>query len=430
MHSKTNDDSSVIHSLVNFTFIGCVFLALGSIHLPYIDIYYYYIFVIILFPLLLFRYSTIDRSIFFVSIYLLIVGLVNVLLGNNTAFSFFKVYIGCFIFYYLFYLIIKYKNFNINLLFRLYYKFAIFHAYIGVFQFFSYLIGFSLGYDYSWFGLRVMVPSYIGGIALYPINALTGEPAAFVFVQSAALYMAIIKLFKPSSLINGTKFDALLIIFSFLLSQSSTGYFAFFISIMLIFTRSISVKTVILALISLPVTLISLINLVPKFQSRLSTIVSLITGSMVVYAAERENAAGSSLILFNHFLIAKKNASNHFFGTGLGSHHLAFQRYNELQTWFTGYGLDSMILNENDASSLFNRILSEMGYFGIIALFYFLYKFYLRTGSNTLIIINHASLVVIFTALLRSGHYFILGLPFFVLSYYYSSKQSHINSSI
>jgi len=297
-------------------------------------------------------------------------------------------------------------------------------------QLFSYAIGFKFGYDYTWLGLRVMAPSEIAGTVLYPINALTGEPAAFVFVQSAAMYLALVKIFKAKAPIIGSKLDAFIILITFLLSQSSTGYFALFISIGLVFSNSISFKKIFVAGFVLSVTLYSLVNFVPKFQSRFITIISLITGKIYVDATYGENAAGSSLILFNHFLIANQNAKDHPFGTGMGSHHLAFERYNFLKTWFTGYGPDSVVLNVHDASSLFNRILSEMGYIGIVAMFFFLVKFFLKNGYYEFVIINNASLVVLFTALLRSGHYFICGLPFFFLCYYYSKVLSErYNSS-
>jgi hypothetical protein len=375
-------------------------------------------------------YRKIDKWILIGFSYLLIIGLVNVLLGNNELPQFFKVYSGAFVFFLLFYYIIKYKDFNLWSLFQLYYKIAVFHAYIGLIQFFSFLIGFKYGYDFSWFGARTMKPDEIAGLLVYPIHGLVSEPAAFVIVQSAAIYFAIGRFLKSNVSKIGSYSDAIIIITTFIFSLSSTGYFALFVAILLLFSKQLNLKRVIAACFVLPGMVFLLYTSVPKFQERFNTMFLLMAGRIYVDATYGEDTAGSTLILVNHFLVAKENAGDHFFGTGLGSHHVAFQRYNTLETWFTGYGPHSMLLNENDASSLFNRILSEMGYIGVFAVFVFLIKFYI--GKNLLLWsqINHSSLVVILTLLLRGGHYFILGLPFFVLAYYYSSKLSKTNSSM
>lgn len=418
-----------MNRLVEISFISCIFLSLNSIPLGFVDFYYYYLVVIVVFPILFVMYRKVDKWILFGFSYLLIIGLLNVILGNNELSQFIKVYIGAFVFFLLYYYIIKYKNFDLWYLFRIYYRFAVFHAYIGLIQFLSYLVGFKYGYDFSWFGARTMRPDEIAGLLVYPIHALVSEPAAFVIVQSAAMYFAIGRFLKSNSAKIGSYADAIVIISTFILSLSSTGYFALFIILILLFSKQLNFKRIIAACIVLPGMIFLLYTSVPKFQERFNTMFLLMAGRIYVDATYGEDAAGSSLILANHFLVASENAKNHFFGTGLGSHHVAFQRYNKIEAWFTGYGPNSMLLNENDASSLFNRILSEMGYVGILAVFIFLMKFYIKDESVPWIAINHSSLVVILTLLLRGGHYFILGLPFFILSYYYSSKLSNINSS-
>lgn len=415
-----------MNRLVEIAFVSCVFLSLNSIPLGFVDFYYYYIIVLLAFPLLFIMYRQADQWILLGFGYLLIVGLLHVVLGNNELNQFLKVYVGALVFFLLYYFIIKYKNFDLWYLFRLYYKFAVFHAYVGLTQFISYLIGFKPGYDFSWFGARTMRPDEIAGFLVYPIHALASEPAAFVIVQSAALYFAIGRFLKSNSAKIGTYADALVIISTFILSLSSTGYFALFVSLVLLFSKQLNFKRIAAACIVLPGMLFLLYTSVPKFQERANTMFLLMAGRIYVDATYGEDAAGSSLILVNHFLVAKENAKNHFMGTGLGSHHVAFKRYNKLEAWFTGYGPNSMLLNENDASSLFNRILSEMGYVGIFAVLIFLIRFYIPSELATLTAINHASLVFILTMLLRGGHYFLLGLPFYVLSYYYSSKFSKV----
>lgn len=413
-----------MNKLVEISFITCIFLSLNSIPLGFIDFYYYYIVVIILFPVLFLTYLKIDKWILIWFSYLFIIGIFNVLLGNNELSQFLKVYIGAFIFFLLYYYIIKYKEFDLWYLFSLYYRVAIFHAYIGLIQFLSFLIGFKYGYDFSWFGADTMRPSSIAGILVYPIHGFVSEPAAFVIVQSAALYFAIGKFINSNVFKLGNYLSAIVIIFTFIFCLSSTGYFALFVALILLFVKKLTIKRMIAASIVMPSLIFTLYISVPKFQERFNTLFLLMAGRIYVDATYGEDAAGSSLVLFNHFLVAKENANNHFMGTGIGSHHVAFSKYNRLEAWFTGYGPYAKLLNEHDASSLFSRVLSEMGYVGILAVFFFLFKFYISQESVPWIYVNHASLIVILTLLLRGGHYFILGLPFFILSYYYSSKLS------
>ncbi len=418
-----------MNKLVEASFVACIFLSLNSIHLEFIDFYFYYVLVAITFPLLFIKYRSVDKWILIWFLYLLAVGMFNVFLGNNELSQFIKVYVGAFVFFIFYYYIIKYKNFNLWYLFNLYYRFAVIHAYVGLIQFFSFLIGFKYGYNFSWFGADVMKPSSIAGLLVYPIHGFVSEPAAFVIVQSVALYFAIGRFIKSNTHKVASYLDAIIIAFTYIFCLSSTGYFALFIILILLFSKKLNFKKIIAASVVLPGMLLLLYFSVPKFQERFNTLFLLMAGRIYVDATYGEDAAGSSIVLFNHFLVAKENASNHFLGTGLGSHHLAFYRYNRLKTWFTGYGPYPKLLNEHDASSLFNRILSEIGYIGVIAVFVFLFKFYLRKDIGIWIHINHASLVVIATLLLRGGHYFILGLPFFILSYYYSFKLSQTKLS-
>lgn len=394
-----------------------------SINLGFVDFYYYYIFIIFSFPILLYKHRSIDLWLAIVLIYLLILGIVNVFFNYNDTPSVVKNILGVSVAFWFYYLIIKNNEFDLTYLFRIYYKFAFFTAIIGFFQFFSYILGFKYGYDLSWLGLRVMRPDEIAGFTFYPIHSLTGEPSAYAFLLSPAIYISICRI-SNSGFQIGSKFMAWVILLSYILSQSSTGYFAILISIAVININRANFIKLFLAILLLPISIFLLIAVSTKFQDRLFSTFQLFTGSLIVDASNINEAHGSSLVLFNHFLIALKNAIDHPFGTGIGSHHLTFEKYNTLHVWFTGYGSGGILLNENDASSLFNRVLSEMGFVGIFFVILFIYHNFLKSnkGYPELILINHASLIALFTALLRNGHYFIFGLPFFIFCYFYSAK--------
>jgi len=84
-----------------------------------------------------------------------------------------------------------------------------------------------------------------------------------------------------------------------------------------------------------------------------------------------------------------------------------------------------MFLNREGGSSLFLRILSEMGLFGILVFFYFLFRFYLpkrKDRMDYLWVISSAVLVMFLIRLIRAEHYFSGGLFFFFWLYYFTWK--------
>ena len=130
---------------------------------------------------------------------------------------------------------------------------------------------------------------------------------------------------------------------------------------------------------------------------------------------------GSSLTLYNNYHIAVENfKSNFLFGTGLGSHPIASNKYSLTKNLKT-FGFQ---LNYADANSMFLRIMSETGLFGMILFLGILFKCFIRkptgnTGTNHWLISN-ALLVLIMLNLFRQGHYFMNGFPFYVWLYIYN----------
>ncbi|MFM7105010.1 MAG: hypothetical protein ACKOW8_05765, partial [Flavobacteriales bacterium] len=109
---------------------------------------------------------------------------------------------------------------------------------------------------------------------------------------------------------------------------------------------------------------------------------------------------------------------NPLFGTGLGSHPTAFDRYSLTNL----EGAVQIDFNNMDANSMFLRLLSETGLYGVsIMLFILLRNFIFRGNSvneeNWLISNSLALIILIY--LIRQGHYFINGFPLFVWMYYY-----------
>ena len=105
----------------------------------------------------------------------------------------------------------------------------------------------------------------------------------------------------------------------------------------------------------------------------------------------------------------------------MGSHPVAFKKYSITQN----IGIYGISQNNLDASSMLIRLISETGIFGTgLMLLVFFRCFIRRDLENNMPehfwIISGAIAVMIAVNLLRQGHYFLNGFPFFVWLYYYN----------
>ena len=112
--------------------------------------------------------------------------------------------------------------------------------------------------------------------------------------------------------------------------------------------------------------------------------------------------------------------SNFMFGSGIGSHPVAFDKYS-LAKGIKVYGFN---LNGADANSMLLRLISETGLFGVILFLTIIIKCYVKRDENHDTyhwIVSNSILVMILLNLFRQGHYFLNGFPFFVILYYFNS---------
>jgi hypothetical protein len=133
---------------------------------------------------------------------------------------------------------------------------------------------------------------------------------------------------------------------------------------------------------------------------------------------------GSSFVQYNNFVVAKENfVRNPLFGSGLGSHGIAFEKYN----------LNSFMGNEyknnsSDANSMLLRIISETGLYGIIFMFLFIKNYYVKKDPENEIsdyhwLISNAVLIIILLQLARQGNYTYGGFMAYMWLYYYTKED-------
>ena len=353
----------------------------------------------------------IPNQIFAIFVPVLITGLFHVLVGNNTTGNFIKIFVGVFSSYVFYYFLIRHFNMNIKLLCRYYVKGAYVVSIIGIFQVISYNIGFRSGYNYGY--ILNKWGANPGGLLGLRMNSVFPEPSNFAAIIAPAFFISVFFLFfKKGDFI--TKRESIVIFIAYLLTFSSLGYIGIFIMLILLL---INYGVLRYFLIIVPVFYLAFTLLyanVSEFKHRIDG----------VYKAFAKNEYkhgvlhGSSFVLYNNYHVAIENFSHHpLFGTGLGSHPVAFDKYSLTNQ----AGVLDITFNKADANSMFLRLLSETGLFGASLFLFIVFKFYVSKGKaidDEDWIISNSLLIVILLYLLRQGHYFIHGFPFFVWGYY------------
>lgn len=378
------------------------------------EFYLGYLSFIILLPVFIIKYG-INKGLFFIFLIFLIIGVIGIYSGNNTSSQFIKVFIGLTLAYFFYYYVVVELNYGVERLFTWYLKGAYIVALIGFIQFISFQVGFRPGYDYSW--LLNKWGFYSGGNFGIRVNSILGEPTYFAALLSTAFFIASYNIFSKSPFFL-TKRQSWIVVVSYILSFSGLGQIGILLTFVFLILSFGFIRYLFVLIPVMFLAIYILYNNVEEFKGRYDGMVSLFYYNQ---AFELGKTHGSSYILYNNYTVALKNfADNPLFGGGLGSHITAFDKYS-LAKNFLVKGFD---YNGQDASSMFLRLMSETGLFGLGIFFYIIIKGYVKRDENHLTyhwLISNAILIMILLNLFRQGHYFLNGFPFFVILYFYNS---------
>ncbi|MEW6773510.1 MAG: hypothetical protein AB1304_05870 [Bacteroidota bacterium] len=399
------------------------------------EFYITYIFIILYLPFLMFKYS-IPRGIWWMLIILLLTGLLNVWLENNTYKNFFKIYLNIAINLLFYSTVIAYYNYDVEEMFRRYLKAAVLVCIFGLVEWAMYNVGLSALVDLRRLGFNKwgFVP---GGIGIR-VNATYPEPAYFAEYMSPAVFISIYNLFFQKNIFL-KKWECLVILSAFLLSFSSLAYTAIFVIFILLLINFGIIRYLLLAVPVMIFLFYIIYNNVEEFKDRIDGIKKVFIDEYLLQEKERDienkyafesrqwrvlsNVHGSPLVLYNNYYVALQNfKTNPLFGTGLGSHEIAFEKYNLnylISKWY--------VLNTPDANSMGLRIISELGLLGILFSFFFIKNYFVfkdALNSNSYHwLISSSLLVMIIIQLLRNGNYTYAGFIFFALLYYYNKMM-------
>lgn len=406
------------------------------------EFYITYTFIILYLPFLVFKYQ-LPRGVWWILIILLLTGILNVWLDNNTYKNFFKIYLNIAVNLVFYGTVMAYYNFNVEEMFRRYLKGAVIVSIFGILQIIDYKLGTGL-LHLSKYGFTKWSFSP-GGVLGLRINATYPEPTHFAQFISPAMFISVYNLFFLKEVFI-KRWESTVILTAFILASSALGYAGFFIAL-IIFLINFGLVRYIFFFVPIGLLLFYVLyKNVEDFKARMDGIVLLFVEDYLAKEEEKEitskqglearqyrilkDVHGSALSLYNNYYIAFQNfKSNPLFGTGLGSHESASQKYSLyglIPKWY--------LINTKDANSMGLRIISELGLMGIIFTILFLKNgFVIRSETDTQDtrwLISGALFTIIALQLLRNGNYTFAGFFFFCWLYYYNNFNNEKNEDI
>jgi hypothetical protein len=379
------------------------------------ELYFSYLVFAFLFPFFFMRYG-VPKLPVYVFLPILISGLTYVAVGLNEMNNFMKVFMGFFLSTMFFHYVIELYNYDFNRLFRMYMRACVVVSVIGLFQLMSFLVGFKPGYNYTWLFNKWSVTA--GGLGIR-INSIFSEPAYFAAVVAPAFFASTFNLGSRSTLFIGKR-GSIIIFITYLLTFSSVGILGVFLVILLIF---INLGFVRYAIFFIPVLIFAFqysYEEVPEFRDRYDGTIEIFTTANY----KSYDIHGSSFVLYNNYHVALENFKrNPLFGTGLGSHPVAFDKYSLTNL----EGAVDIDFNKMDANSMLLRLFSETGIYGVAVMLLLLFRnwiFKSTARSREHWVMSNALACIILLYLLRQGHYFLNGFPFFIWMFYYLAKDN------
>jgi hypothetical protein len=353
---------------------------------------------------------------FIIFLPLLITGITYVQIGDNESGQFLKIFLGFFLAVVFYHYVIELFEGNVHKLFHYYMKGAVIVSAIGIIQVISYQIGFSPGYNYGWLLNKWSVTQ--GGFGIR-MNSIFSEPAYFAAVIAPAFFVAIYNLSSNKKLFIDRK-RSILVGVAYLLTFSSLGIFGVYLAVLLLLLNLGFFRY---AIIFAPIFYFSFnyaYDNIPEFRDRFD-------GTFDIFTTKdfrNSEIHGSSFVLYNNYHVALENFKrNPVFGTGLGSHPTAFEKYSLTKL----EGVLDIDFNKQDANSMALRLMSETGLYGLIFMLVFIVKCWIfkpRAATTEVWVMSNALILIILLYLFRQGHYFLNGFPFFLWLFYYTWRDN------
>lgn len=391
------------------------------------DFYYYYL----IFMTFLFYYLVKKKKVpwlpaWFLNplLVLFLASFVTGLLQNTLKFSMAKQIIGITFSSVAYYNLMRFTEYDVERLFKIYLRIAFFVALYGVAEEILLLRGYYHLFD----NVKMVSNGY------YRVYSIMGEPYFLSVALIPALYYYMNKLIGVSGFRDQKHLPQLAVIMlCYIFTFSSAGILGIGLMLALIlynhgYFNPTNLRFIFLAIVLLfflPNTSNKLVS-IREFQIRMEDSYKAFSGNGTLSKKEIAKLNSSTFALYSNYIIAQKSfAENPLTGNGLGSHEYTYDEY-----FGKLFGKKFMIMygnfNQKDGNSLFIRLMSETGLLGLILVIVFILKFRLsrkhvtEPGYIPFIIINQGIFVVFIIRLMRTGNYIGQGFFFFFFLYYFT----------
>lgn len=411
----------VLKGIINFTAVLIIFSDAFALWVsPWFELRFAYIAMLLLIGVFFcYKRYSFNRVFSLLLLAFMAAALFPAFWGDNRLVFVFKQGAGIFISAFFFYQVIKLNEGNIRGIFRFYVRIAALVGIIGILQELAYLFKLNARlYNFAYW-IPKWYPTFTNNYELLRVNSILTEPASFCIAMLPATFAAMSLLFVKRNNRLISFFEAGVILTAVFLTLSSIGFLALFISIAVLIRRFLRTRQIIMGAGVLAVVAISVYLTLPPVRLRVGDSIAVLTGQSKI---EQTNL--STFTWFTNAVITGKVISKSpFLGNGLGSHPVTYRKY--ISDVF-GIIPNQLLLNQKDANSLFLRLLSETGIFGLAIFLYFMVRFHIRRYRDMtgyLWIINNSVFVLFIIRLIRQGNYFSEGFFFFLWVYYFSKKS-------
>ena len=337
-----------------------------------------------------------DQTVLMVAAVVLLHGVVNIVLGNDTI-KLFSIQFGAILVCYICYSSLTYK-YSIQNIFRVYWKSAYIMSVIGLIEA---ILGIMNNTVFTKLPVVFTFTKYwYRVVGLVKLSSLCREPSFLGYYLAPAVCLILFRVFA-SELTDETfdcfkkKWQMVCICLVYVMTFSGAGYIGICImGIVIGYKKGISIKKVMIPIIAFIIA-VGVYEFVPDIHVRVDD-----TLSIFVKGVSKSEINISSYTYYNNFNVAKSGFLKTMgLGSGLGSYQLIYDEFT-LGTW----SASSSALNREDANSALFRIATEFGMLGIIGIIVFLYKYFIK-GKNSYMMYSCAIFSLFCMFLLRQGNY-------------------------
>ncbi len=275
------------------------------------------------------------------------------------------------------------------------------------------------------------IPMFYLNINLFTpqrLNGILSEPAHYAAIMLPAVYVTLMK---------KSYFKFTIILITILLSKSSIGYIGL---VLILFLPLLKIKYFLkysfLVFVILGASSYYIYTqwdvysdenngniFVRRLKQTQESLVATNTGEF------KKHINLSSYALLSNVFVSKNIFFNYPLGTGLGSYKYEYEKvYPELSPPDYLIKQNLSKINQQDANSLFLRMLADLGIFGLLMISYFFYRSYNLFKKESKVY-EQGIFFYLIIKLFREGHYFPPEFYFFVLIFIKDFNDKNITHS-